>query len=49
MDVSSDFTIPAFGCHITIFPLNIYRLIMERRFAHTSDPESYAGGGVSSL
>jgi hypothetical protein len=43
--------------HITIFGKYLrqvktvlfedYRLIVERRFARPSDPESYAGGGAS--
>jgi hypothetical protein len=28
--------------------LEDYRLIVEKRFAHRNDPESYAGGSVSS-
>jgi hypothetical protein len=34
--------------HILAFVLKDYRLIVERRFASPSDPESYAGGSVSS-
>jgi hypothetical protein len=31
-----------------LFLLKDYHLFMERRFAGPSDPESYAGGSVSS-
>jgi hypothetical protein len=34
--------------YILVFLLEDYRLIVERKFAHPNDPESYAGGNVSS-
>jgi hypothetical protein len=32
---------------IHIFLLEVYRLLVERRFARSTDPESYADGSIS--
>jgi hypothetical protein len=41
-------TVRAIVVVVVVVVLEDYRLIVERRFASPSDPESYAGGSVRS-
>jgi hypothetical protein len=49
LNVSCDSTVNTiYKSTYILFLLEDYCLIMERRFAHSNDPESYAGGSGSS-